>query len=186
MGRAVEDQLRFTHTRAASMGLTAAAGESVPSHLRLRELAAAQILAHAEEFCPFLGLPVPSQHSSEQTAPGQQQEEAKQALEAYCARVASPVLAEWGGQLEVRALAGALGRPIHVYSADAPLLRMEPLGTPGTFVEGLAENSPSPLRLTYHKHYYALGEHYNSVTGIGTAPSSTSSSLSSDLQALSV
>ena len=61
--------------------------------------------------------------------------------------------AEWGGHLELRALGMALGRPIQVYSlqnSQEPLLIGETSGSP-------------PIRLSYHLHYYALGEHYNQV-----------------------
>jgi len=59
---------------------------------------------------------------------------------------------EWGGHLELRVLALALGRPIVVYSTEKPLT-LEPGEDDGT----------DPIRVSYHKHYYALGEHYNQV-----------------------
>lgn len=65
--------------------------------------------------------------------------------------------AEWGGQLEIKALSECLQRPIFVYEANAPVVKMGE--------EFYNPHSPEqPIRLTYHKHYYALGEHYNSVT----------------------
>ena len=67
----------------------------------------------------------------------------------HCAKVRSS--AEWGGQPEVLALARALGRPIVVYSRDAAPLRM------GEDCAG------EELVVTYHRDYYALGEHYNST-----------------------
>jgi len=65
----------------------------------------------------------------------------------HCAKVRSS--AEWGGQPEVLALARALDRPIVVYSRDSEPLRMG---------EGSDE-----IVVTYHRDYYALGEHYNST-----------------------
>ena len=65
--------------------------------------------------------------------------------------------AEWGGQLEIRALCEYLHRPIHVYEANMPVLIMS---------EENVRSDESPIILTYHRHYYALGEHYNSVTSI--------------------
>ena len=59
--------------------------------------------------------------------------------------------AEWGGQPELLALARALRRPIRVHARDAPLLEMG------------AEFDGAPLVVAYHRHYYALGEHYNST-----------------------
>jgi len=65
----------------------------------------------------------------------------------HCAKVRSS--AEWGGQPELLALARALQRPIVVYSRDSEPLRMG---------EGSDE-----IVVTYHRDYYALGEHYNST-----------------------
>lgn len=59
---------------------------------------------------------------------------------------------DWGGQLELRALACALSTPIHVFSAESDVI---PMGEEFTGRE--------PLKLTYHLHYYTLGEHFNSV-----------------------
>ena len=66
----------------------------------------------------------------------------------HCAKVRSS--AEWGGQPEVLALARALQRPILVYSRDSAPLRM-------------GEGEGEELVVTYHRDYYALGEHYNST-----------------------
>ena len=66
----------------------------------------------------------------------------------HCAKVRSS--AEWGGQPELLALARALQRPIVVYSRDSEPLRM-------------GESDGKELVVTYHRDYYALGEHYNST-----------------------
>ena len=66
----------------------------------------------------------------------------------HCAKVRSS--AEWGGQPELLALARALNRPIVVYSRDSEPLRM-------------GESDGEELVVTYHRDYYALGEHYNST-----------------------
>lgn len=58
---------------------------------------------------------------------------------------------EWGGELEIRALAHALESPITVYSASSK---------PRKFGE---EFPGEPLLISYHKHYYALGAHYNAI-----------------------
>jgi OTU domain-containing protein 6 len=73
----------------------------------------------------------------------------------YCDKIENEALAEWGGQVEIQALCEALQRRVFVYSAGAPLLQMGSDNIPG--------DAASPLRVSYHKHYYALGEHYNSV-----------------------
>jgi OTU domain-containing protein 6 len=61
--------------------------------------------------------------------------------------------AEWGGHLELRALSTALSRQVHVYSAQAS----------AALVIGEEVSDEKPIRLSYHLHYYALGEHYNQV-----------------------
>ena len=66
----------------------------------------------------------------------------------HCAKVRSS--AEWGGQPELLALARALQRPIVVYSRDSAPLRM-------------GDGNGEELVVTYHRDYYALGEHYNST-----------------------
>jgi OTU domain-containing protein 6 len=66
----------------------------------------------------------------------------------HCAKVRSS--AEWGGQPELLALARALQRPIVVYSRDSEPLRM-------------GDGNGEELVVTYHRDYYALGEHYNST-----------------------
>jgi OTU domain-containing protein 6 len=69
----------------------------------------------------------------------------------YCDRVANT--SDWGGQLELRALACSLATPIEVFSAESDVIKM---GT--EFSE-----DREALQLTYHLHYYTLGEHFNSV-----------------------
>jgi len=70
----------------------------------------------------------------------------------YCNQIESTAL--WGGQLEVQALANTLQAQIWVYTADAPLVQM------GT------EFSSGPIKISFHRHYYVLGDHYNSVEPI--------------------
>jgi len=104
----------------------------------LRKMAAEYILAHPDDFLPFL--------STEEELP-------QGGLENYCDQVRRAGV--WGGQIELRALAQSLQVSIVVHSADAPELCM------GEGFEGR-----NPLRLSFHRHYYTLGEHYNSVVPI--------------------
>lgn len=62
--------------------------------------------------------------------------------------------AEWGGHLELRALSMALKRPVWIYSAT----QLKPM-----VIETEEVDHVEPIRVSYHKHYYALGEHYNEV-----------------------
>ena len=78
--------------------------------------------------------------------------------------------AMWGGQLEVRALSCALGVPIDVYTADAPCLRM---GCESACDEGHAAAAAwaaaRPIRISFHRKYFTLGEHYNAVVAVAPA-----------------
>jgi OTU domain-containing protein 6 len=112
---------------------TSVGGGNSPDHKELRHMAADYIRGRPEEFAPFLELSI---------------EEIPQ----YADRIGSDTLSEWGGQTEIKALCESLHRNIYVYAANAPLLKMG---------EEFIENEP--LRVSFHKHYFALGEHYNSV-----------------------
>eukprot|EP00962_Isochrysis_galbana_P043395 scaffold16504_cov105-Isochrysis_galbana.AAC.5 len=60
------------------------------------------------------------------------------------------------GQLEITAIAHATRRAVVVFSADAPEL-----------LTGAEYEANGPrLKLAYHRHYYGLGEHYNSLVPI--------------------
>jgi OTU domain-containing protein 6 len=104
----------------------------------IRHLAAEHMRAHADTYAPFLALPGPCAE-----------------YDAYCLRVESVAGAEWGGQTELSAIAARLRVPIWVYEVGIPVLKMG-----SEFGE---DSSVSPLRVSYHRHFYALGEHYNSV-----------------------
>lgn len=92
----------------------------------------------------------------------------------YVRRVRSS--ADWGGHLELRALSIALQRPVVVYSAQSPEpLRIEEqqLQPPQQQRQGDDEGASSddPIRLSFHRSYYALGEHYNQVVPVAVADS---------------
>jgi len=109
----------------------------------MRLLAANYMRTYREEFEPFLGLD--ESNSIEE-------------YEIYCNKVESSVLAEWGGQLEIRALACALNKKILIYDAQAPVLTISSNSND--------DNKDGIIILTYHRHYFSLGEHYNSVVNI--------------------
>ncbi|KAJ3358943.1 OTU domain-containing protein 6B [Allomyces javanicus] len=110
------------------------------TYTTLRQLAAQHLRKHPDEYRPFL---VDEATGDMLTDDG---------FRAYCTKIEST--AEWGGQIELRALAEALRRPIAVYQSSSP----DPL------VLG-AEFGPidQALRVSYHQHQYGLGEHYNSL-----------------------
>jgi hypothetical protein len=69
----------------------------------------------------------------------------------------TPLVSPATGQLEITAIAHATRRAVVVFSADAPELLM-----------GAEYDANGPrLKLAYHRHYYGLGEHYNSLVTIG-------------------
>lgn len=57
--------------------------------------------------------------------------------------------------LQLRALSHVLKRPIEVVQAKGPDVVVG---------EEYRDKGLSPVTLTYHRHMYGLGEHYNSVT----------------------
>ena len=120
-----------------------AAGEAA-DFADCRRAAADYIRAHPSDFLPYL--------QAEEDGPAARAL-ASGGLEGYCALVEGS--SEWGGQLEITAIAHAKKRCIAVYSAGAP----KPLLT-GEEYEG--DGRPR-LDLSYHRHYYALGAHYNAV-----------------------
>jgi len=104
-------------------------------HLLLRTMCARYMAQHRQDFEPYIA------PDGEGDAP--------LTFQQYCDRVKNT--ADWGGQLELRALAGALETPIKVVGADSnPIVMGE-------------QFSGDPLTVTYHRHYLTLGEHYNSV-----------------------
>ncbi|XP_046987852.1 deubiquitinase OTUD6B isoform X2 [Schistocerca americana] len=74
----------------------------------------------------------------------------KEQYEEYCDQIANT--SSWGGQVELRALSHVLKCPIEVIQAVGP-----------TIVIGEEYNDQKSIILTYHRHMYRLGEHYNTV-----------------------
>jgi len=72
--------------------------------------------------------------------------------DAYCNDVENT--AAWGGQPELRALSQVLQTPIVVHSAESPDVEMG------------EHFSNASLRVSFHRHYFALGEHYNAVVDL--------------------
>lgn len=106
---------------------------------KLRELTAQYMRDNKEDFLPFMCNDSEEPFSDEQ-------------FEEYCKDVATSKF--WGGQMELKALSNVLKCPIKVIQASGP-----------TTIQGENFNGP-PLTLTYHRHLYRLGEHYNSTTAV--------------------
>lgn len=60
---------------------------------------------------------------------------------------------EWGGQIELQAISRAYGFEINVLQADGRIERIES----GT------ESQSQPIWLSYYRHSFGLGEHYNAL-----------------------
>ncbi|MCJ1393399.1 hypothetical protein MMC18_006273 [Xylographa bjoerkii] len=95
----------------------------------VRHVAADFISKHADDFSPFLEEP----------------------LEDYVVKIKDT--AEWGGQLELSALARAYGLNVNVLQGDGRVEKIE---------AGVGE-SAQPIWLAYYRHSFGLGEHYNSL-----------------------
>lgn len=107
----------------------------------LRSQAGQFLRVNAEEFAPFI------------TDPKTGDMLTAEQFEEYCNQVEnSPA---WGGQPELRALSQAMKRRIEVLQAE---------GAPIIFGEECDKDSS--ILLAYYRHYYGLGEHYNSVAKI--------------------
>ena len=94
-----------------------------------RQVAAAYISENPDDFAPFLEEPLPE----------------------YVKTIRDT--GEWGGHLEILALAKAYGVDVNVLQADGRVDKIEC---------GL-ENGPHQLWLAYYRHSFGLGEHYNSL-----------------------
>ncbi len=103
--------------------------EKGAGHTQVRGLCAAFMRQHMDDFAPFVDT---------------------DDFGAYIDKIENT--AEWGGDVELTALARRLQSHIHVYSATMSEQTFSPERESGVH-----------LRLSYHKHAFGLGEHYNSV-----------------------
>ncbi|KAI4301357.1 hypothetical protein L6164_034644 [Bauhinia variegata] len=136
--RAVEDQL-----------VLLSGGTSPYTYQELREMTAAYMREHASDFLPFF--------LSENLVDGDSDESLDHKFENYCKEVESTAI--WGGQLELGALTHCLKKHIMIFSGSFPDVEMgkEYKTDNGT------DKSNSSIMLSYHRHAFGLGEHYNSV-----------------------
>lgn len=116
-----------TNTEAASTSNEKS--PAVPGYKILRQVAASYIAHHQGDFIPFLEEP----------------------LEEYLRSIRES--AEWGGHLELIALAQAYKVTINVLQGDGKVEK----------VECGKESSEKQLWLAYYRHSFGLGEHYNSL-----------------------
>lgn len=100
----------------------------------LRSATADYLFAHKYEYIPFL-----------EEVNGDDEE-----FRNYCEQLRNEAV--WGGQVELKVLAELLMVEIQVYAASMPVIRM-----------GQSDNPDHIFRVSFHRQYYGLGEHYNSV-----------------------
>ncbi|WQF88960.1 Putative OTU domain, papain-like cysteine peptidase superfamily [Colletotrichum destructivum] len=116
-----------------------AAAAAQPPYKVVRAAAAEWMTAHPDDFAPFL----------------------EEDLEAYARKIRDT--AEWGGQLELAALANVYGVEIRVVQDG----RTERIGPSAGDIDGAASEEPGvggkEIWLAYYRHGYGLGEHYNSL-----------------------
>jgi OTU domain-containing protein 6 len=103
----------------------------------IRKIAANYLAAHPDDFLPFM-----TNDSGDLMSPSD--------YKIYCDKVENS--ATWGGEIELRAISESLSRQIHIIQMGSEILK-------------IGENFPdsSPIMLSYHRHAYGLGEHYNSL-----------------------
>ncbi|OMJ26531.1 OTU domain-containing protein 6B [Smittium culicis] len=129
----------------------------VPSVKQLREIAADYMLTNKHLFMPFM--------VNESTGDMMSEDEFAEHIN----EIKNTSL--WAGHFEITALASSLDRTILIYMADSdsPLIvndnvNSEPIGAESTNLSSKKTNAP--LRISFHKHAFGLGEHYNSVIRI--------------------
>lgn len=137
--RAIGDQLSRKTTTDELYKEFYEINESEPLHMALRRLAAKTIRLHKSHFQLFL----PDTD-----------------VESYCDAITGCENIVWGGHLEIAALSEYLGRAIIVHSAEGEPIEILPLKS------NHAGGKERDLHISYHKHYYGLGEHYNSLSSI--------------------
>lgn len=102
----------------------------------VRAVTADYILEHQDDFVPFMEEP----------------------LDEYTRKIR--LTAEWGGQLELMAIARAYGVEINIIQGDGRIEKIEP-GDTGAMAE--EERNRRKIWLAYYRHTYGLGEHYNAL-----------------------
>ncbi|OJD11801.1 hypothetical protein AJ78_07498 [Emergomyces pasteurianus Ep9510] len=106
-------------------------GSSAAGYLTVRGVTASFITNHADNFAPFIEEPLPE----------------------YVRKIRDT--AEWGGQLELQAIAQAYGVYVHVIQGDGRIEKFEP--------QNSNKEASKTIWLAYYRHTYGLGEHYNAL-----------------------
>ncbi|CAI2175266.1 6085_t:CDS:2 [Funneliformis geosporum] len=107
----------------------------------LRRKTAAYMRENPDDFIPFLPTKDDGKCSPEQ-------------FSKYCDELENTAV--WGGQLEIIAISKAFKLPVHVIQMNSPLMKI----SDDEFL------NKEPIVISYHRHMYGLGAHYNSLRKI--------------------
>ncbi|KAI0306362.1 hypothetical protein B0F90DRAFT_1689304, partial [Multifurca ochricompacta] len=114
-----------------------------------RKAAAAYMLAHPDDFVPFL----PSVEGEDGTGAGDSGVIGPREYARYCANIRDTAV--WGGEPEILSLSRAYDVPIHVVQGgQPPVVVHDSTGSPKT--DNLKEQRA--VRISYHRRMYGLGE----------------------------
>ncbi|KAG6889312.1 hypothetical protein C0995_001968 [Termitomyces sp. Mi166 len=131
---AIADQLAFLGILPASQA----------NYAVVRHAASAYMLAHQDDFLPFLEPSAPEDLSDSGTM-------TTKGFERYCATIRDT--AEWGGEPEILALSRVYNVSIHVIQGGRPSIVTH---NPGDM--GGANDDKQIVRISYHRRMYGLGE----------------------------
>jgi len=143
---------------ADQLSLLGIVSKSQSGYMSIRRAAADYILAHPDDFIPFLPSPT-----------GEDGIMSRSEFEQYCTSIRDT--AEWGGEPEILALSRAYGVAIHVVQGGSPsIVKHEP-------EEADAKTSDRSIAfISYHRRMYGLGE--VSVKSISSDPLDANSTFS--------
>ncbi|KII88574.1 hypothetical protein PLICRDRAFT_110259 [Plicaturopsis crispa FD-325 SS-3] len=124
------------------------------NYATVRHAAAAYIFSHPDDFLPFL----PSSGGEDGAGATDAGLMSRSEFEGYCLTIRNT--GAWGGEPELLAISRAYNVPVHVVqNGQPPVVVHNPTGAPEAGVVRAAR----AVRISYHRHLYGLGEHYNSL-----------------------
>ncbi|KKZ66254.1 hypothetical protein EMCG_08025 [[Emmonsia] crescens] len=116
---------------AATESSSLSSGSGAAGYRTVRDVTASFITNHADDFAPFI----------------------EESLPEYVRKIRDT--AEWGGQLELQAIAQAYGVHVNVIQGDGRIEKFEP--------QNSNKEDDKTIWLAYYRHTYGLGEHYNAL-----------------------
>lgn len=126
------------------------------NYVDTRKATADYMRKHPDDFMPFISDSDEHMAGIENKEAGNESHNMSQQEKyflGYCSAIEKTAV--WGGQPEILALSRAYHTPIHVVQAGSPVVKV------GT--EEATGPEDLPVIISYHRHMYGLGEHYNSL-----------------------